>query len=715
MGTTVKPHTRPVKRPAPAPAPAPARGTRANQGAGDRAPAGRRRALLVLLCAGFALRFWIAASTYNADGATLAWGSAFLAKGYTDPYEAVVRYSVHDPIPLDNIRSLSLAQGYVGVVAGAVPLWVGETLGLTHVGDPPDGDGFGLGELFAYKLSYLLPDLLILFCLARMFREDRRKRLLAILVWALNPVVFFAYGQGLPDLWVIAFLLMGYMAIRHAATGAPGARKVRAYVLAGGVVALGTFGTKLLPAPLMLPLIVFLVRERELSARQKATAGAAVGGLVLLCALPYLVSDFAWLNVFQRFEFFGRRVLKIPVSAGAPDAELAVVVVLGVTIWMALGSRPAERFDAWCVVTYVALAVFLGVLAHLVIWALFPLFVLVRRNERAVVVLGAGLALYTTWILFFHNWLSGIALRAFDKGLRTGDTYDFVRRSVPFEQLVGAAVVSLLVLGAGYAIVASVRGWDERVGRLRPLAVGAGVLAVVFALCLPVASLMAAEVGKATYDTEAAFTRAVQKAGGDTQEATLEFPRFTSWESEEVAVHRRVNRVLVTTHSETEPSLDELVVQVRRGRRVLARGSVPIWKAEPQSDRGSVHVALSRTVDLHGTRIRLERLPPGYRGGGGRAPEAVNRPLFRLPAVVEAGTENGVPILEFRHSVAGAAARELFGGLLSWQHLLLLPGLAIALGFLGLAVVRRGVGGERDREGASGGGRLRLRFPVSRG
>ncbi len=665
-----------------------------------------RLLVLAIFAFGFTFRLWTAASTYNPDAATLTWGSAFVAQGYGDPYKAVVRYSATDPIPLSRLRSLSLAQGYVGVVAGAVPLWVGEHLGLLHLDDPPDGRRLGIGELFAYKLSYLPADVLILFCLHRLFRRDRRKRLLAYVIWAANPLSFFAYGQGFPDLWTAAFLLAGFLLVTYAGRDAPPDRKWRAYVLAGGVVALGTFGTKLLPLLLLVALGRLLFGDGALDRRRKATAALAVAGSCAVCALPYLFSAFARLNVFQRFEFNARSTLEIPVAADTVAAELGLVIMIVVTLWFLLSADPLERLEAWFVITYLTVAVFLGLLNHLLIWAFAPTLVVVNRNERAAVLLTVAEGLRVFWSVFYFDWLTAVMLRGVHRSAEYGNSIEWVRRAVPFEAIFSGLMASLLVVAVGYAMVSYVRGWRDEVGARRAVAWSLAGLAALTPVALVLESVMAADVGPLRYSTEADFTRRAEKRGDDLQDATLEFPRFSNWESDPVRGHHEVNYLLLKTHSDTEPSLDDVVARVVRNGRVLARGRIPIWVADPQSDRGPVKIPLSRTVDLEGARIVLERLPPGWDASVESPPqERVNRPRFRLPAVVVAGTKSGVPLIEMRESLTGDATGRLLRAVFSWQRLLAVPLLGCLVALLAAWLV------ERD---SFAGTRLRIRLSVSR-
>ena len=171
------------------------------------------RVVVALLALGFGLRLWIATTTDNADARTLAWGSSFVATGSATPYRDIVANSDGDPIPLGGIRSLSLAQGYLGVAVGAVPMAIGDQLGLIHLGDRP--------ELFAYKLSYLVPELIILWSIGALL-GPRRKRLLGYAAWATTPLMYFTWGQGMPDTWTIAAIMAALALLTRAETAVSG-------------------------------------------------------------------------------------------------------------------------------------------------------------------------------------------------------------------------------------------------------------------------------------------------------------------------------------------------------------------------------------------------------------------------------------------------------------------------------------------------------------
>ncbi len=225
-----------------------------------------RRLLFFALLIGLVLRFGVALTTDNPDGQTLAWGSALMATGHANPWAEVVKHPEHDPIPVDQISAVSLAQGPIGVVAGAMPMWVADTVGLIDLGDQPDGSRFQLGELFSYKVSFLIPEALILTALwtgaatlglSPAALASRRRQL--TLLWAVNPLIIFSWGQGMPDTWTVAIIcwatvLMGPMAERATAQG-----RARLYAIASFVIPFGAFGTKMLPIIMLVPFMIFSV------------------------------------------------------------------------------------------------------------------------------------------------------------------------------------------------------------------------------------------------------------------------------------------------------------------------------------------------------------------------------------------------------------------------------------------------------------------------
>jgi len=631
---------------------------------------------------GLTFRLWMATTTDNADARTLTWGSAFVALGSTDPYKDVVEYSSGDPIPLGGIRSLSLAQGYVGVIVGAIPLWIGDQLDLIHLGSPPDGHDFRQGEIFAYKLSYLVPEFLLLAGIFMLLRKPRQ-RVLGTILWATSPLAFFAWGQGMPDVWTVAFLVWGAVLVDKAAAAQTGARRARWLIALLATVCVGGFGTKLLPAAWLLPVLILTVRDGLMSRKNKAVVLGSMPVIFLLASAPYHVSAFMETNVFERFEydmlFSGAG---IPVGSALYPAQWGLMILLGATIWFAVARDPWERAVPYMGVVILIVAAMSGVITHLMLWGLAAVLFAVRKNPLGAVAVGFGFAVATAWHVLSYDWLTGVVASAVDVNFEVGGTTDWLNGHIPMVRTLGGMASSVLLLSALAMMAAWLFGWSRPV-RLRHAAAAGSLGMVGFVLCLLAAPVIAADSGTTIWDF--AYKSA------DTDDV-IPLPPGETWTSAAIESDEVGNLVTFKLHRSTQPSLDDLDIALvdRKGREV-ASGTIPAWQAEPKSDMGPVAVALNKTVDLDGLRVQITRTGPSEReviqDENGIA-TVVNLPIMNIEADVN---PNGilVPTVTVRNSYGGDMAGTLARHLVEPQRLAAIPALGLIVGLLYAFALRK--------------------------
>ena len=640
------------------------------------AVAARRRIkwmLVVAIIVGLTFRLWMATTTDNADARTLTWGSAFVAQGSTDPYKDVVEFSSGDPIPLGGIRSLSLAQGYVGVIVGAVPLWIGDQLDLIHLGSPPDGHDFRQGEIFAYKLSYLVPEFLLLAGIFMLLRKPRQ-RVLGTILWATSPLAFFAWGQGMPDVWTVAFLVWGAVLVDKAAHATTGASRARWLVAVIATVCVGGFGTKLLPAAWLLPVVVLTVRDGLMSRRTKAIVLTSIPVIFLIASAPYHISVFMETNVFERFEydmlFSGAG---IPVGSALYPAQWGLMILVGATVWFAVARDPWERAIPYMGVVILIISAMSGVITHLMLWGLAAVLFAVRKNPLGAVTVGFGFAVAAAWHVLSYDWLTGVFASAIDVNFDVGGTVEWLNGHIPMVRTLGGLVSSVLLLSALAMMSAWMFGWSRPV-RLRHAAAAGAVGLTGFVVCLIGAAVIAADTGPAVWDF-------AYKAA-DTDDV-IALPPGETWTSTPIDSDEVGNVITFKLHRSTQPSLDELDVALidADGERV-AGGTIPTWQAEPKSDMGPVAVRLDKNVELDGMRVAITRTGPSERvveqDRQGLA-TVVNMPIVNIEADVN---PNGilVPTVTVRHSFGGEMASALGRHLVEPQRLLGIPAIGLLLG-----------------------------------
>lgn len=564
-----------------------------------------RAALVLILFVGLGLRLWVATITDNADARTLAWGSAFVATGHANPYREVVAYSHSDPIPLGGIRSLSLAQGYIGVAVGAVPMWVANATGLIHLGAVPDGHAFRVGEIFAYKLSYLVPELMILWCLGSLLPQ-RRQRWIALALWATTPLMVFTWGQGMPDTWTIAFLLGSVVGIRKIERAQSARAALAGYAATGAVVAAGAWGTKLLPVIMLLPLAVLVARDRRLEIRQRWMAAGWFAAAMLLFALPYLLDPYLRANMLSRFEFdmlFSGP--GIATANGLLAAQFGLIAFIAVTGWLVAARNPWRRVEPWLIATLLILTTTAGIITHLMVWALVPIILLTRTDERAAVGVYITTGLAVMWHIMTYDWLSGLVVFAVSRKLLPGGTMQWYKAHIPAVNVLGGAVASALVLGAALAVIRQIRLFhgparpmQEPLRLQRVMTIGSGLGALMVASLL-FTSVVAMSTGQATWDMAYAAYPANQP---------LLLKPGERWVSEPVTEPVSASVASLRVDRGTQPSLDRIRVSLERNGKTLASSSRPVWEAEPMSDRGPVRFAFDRRISLLGARIVVERV-----------------------------------------------------------------------------------------------------------
>lgn len=570
--------------------------------------------LAVLLVGGFGLRLGGASMTDNADARTLAWGSSFVATGSLDPYREIIDNSLGDPIPLGGIRSLSLAHGPVGVFVGAVPLYVGDALGLLQLGEPPNGRLLGTGELFAYKLSYLVPELLVLVAIGRLVRA-RRSRLVAYAIWAFTPLAIFAWGQGMPDMWTISVVLWVMVWTRRAQSSAERSRRLSSYSWAVAITLIGALGTKLLPIILIIPISAVAFRDGQLTTRDKKRLFSISVLATGIAVLPYVLSPYLRANMLTRFEFamlFDSG--GIEVGSALYPAHLALVLMVAATLWML--ANPADRYEAWTVAAVLVVATMSGVITHLMIWVLAAIVLVARRDATAAVGLGITTGLATAWHLLTYDWLSGLVLYTWDRSFPPAQVWPWINSHIPASNVIGASISSAVLLASLYAIgrvAFPSRGRHVEHSRiaLRPgnrLQPGPRVSAIAMAgvAAIAVSVLLAVPLIAGRTGTEVwSFAYA-----GYPTDALVSIPRGGAWVSETMSGQDEVDHLTFTIDRSSQPSLDELVFSVRNETGdVVATASEPVWRAEPKSDQGPVRAVFDQPFQLDGNHLVIERRP----------------------------------------------------------------------------------------------------------
>ena len=560
----------------------------------------------IVIAAGLLLRFGVAGMTSSPDAATLAWGSAIMAQGHLDPWSEVIDHPEHDPIPLSEIRALSLAQGPLGVAAGAVTMKVADVVGLIELDDQPDGTKFGVGELVAYKISYLLPELILAVSLVSI--AGKRRRLAALMAWAFNPLVIFTWGQGMPDTWTVA-VCVAALAILQRASDAPTRERVRgALMLVSVVVPLGAFSTKLLPLVILVPIVAVVLSHELLERRDRWRICGAAAGSVALGALPYVLSAEMRTNVMDRFEVFMLNSNRgITMLHATPDAQWSMVVVVAVSAWFFIGRPSIERIAGWLCGVVIAISMLSGVLPHLLFWVSVPLLVAFVRAPRIHAAMSVALAVFVTWHLLSYTWVEDLVSKTLgSEWVHTGSPMSVLVQQLPGPASIGAfiatATLATLVVFLWVTCRESGPAMTGPIS-LRWSSVVAGATAAILGLALFLNPVLAAKAGTVVFS---------EGEHGEPTQFLLEAGK--NWTSEPMSGDERANYAQFKLAHATWPTRDEIRVDlIDASDRVQATGSVPVWQAEPQSDRLAAKVELDRRPVVRGLRLRLTRVVVGDR------------------------------------------------------------------------------------------------------
>jgi hypothetical protein len=567
------------------------------------------RLVAVALLCGLVLRFGVALVSQNPDGLTLAWGSALVATGHANPYAEVVSHPEHDPIPVDEISAVSLAQGPIGVVVGAVPMAIAKAIGLIHLGDQPDGTAFEQGELFAYKVSFLVPEALIVAALwagaAAVIGGDRerlasRRRQLMV-VWAANPLIVFTWGQGMPDTWTVAVMCWAAVLMGPLAERAEPHRRLWLYRAAALLIPIGAFGTKMMPIVMLVPLAVIVARDGELGRGRWSVAAAGTLGLVVGAA-PYVVSQAVRVNVLDRFEL---NMLNsrdgIPTLHAMPNAQWSLLLAIVATLWFVSRPEPRRALVVWLAIALITVATMSSIIPHLMFWVGAAILVIGLLRPVAALAMTAAAGLMVLWHLITYTWLGNLVVAGLEgTGTVAGQPSQWVAQHVPLTPTVGGAITSLWIvvaLGAVWVLARRVplsvspRAW-------KAVAV-AGPLGLIAGLGLNIT--LAEAQGPTAWEF-----------GSGGQPVAFGLSRDDPWTSPVIDSGSQANTVMFSVDKRTHANPDEIVVEIiDRQDNVLASGSVPVWVAEPASEKVSATVTLSRRVDVEGVRVRFSRRKVG--------------------------------------------------------------------------------------------------------
>ena len=632
--------------------PALARG--AAEDGGRRVRRDRRTSLRIALVVGaaVALRVLLASVTANGDGATLAWGSAFAARGYANPYLEVARHAARDPIPLREIYPLSLAQGWVGLYGGAVPLYLGDALGVVDLAGVPDGRDFerSVPLQVLYKSGYVVPEVVIALCVLALV-SDRRRRLLALVVVGFGPAMFFAYGQGLPDLWAVAVVMVGLVCIRNGLRAWDSGRaRLGWFVAAEAVVAVGGFGTKLMPLVVLAPAAVLVLRDEIMTRRQRVLGFVAVPLLLAVGAAPCLLNEVAGLSLWERFEVAGlTRANPISTLTNVPPAPLWMVAVIGASALLCVGPPTWRRVALWATVVFLALGTVSGGVQQFMLWSVPGLVLGAGLWPRGVALLAAAQGAVTAYTICDFHWYNGLVNRALAPGVPFGEA----RRTLgglPFGEVAGPACSALLVAAlVGLAVAV----WRSRGGEPAGERGGGGAAWVLSGLgavllALPASALLAAADGVAAYATP--------RPRGPGRAPVVRVRAGRPWVGPVLGSGTPVNAVTLRTAVTNRPSDAVAVVELVRGDPALAAGALPVWSLDPRSAKGPVTVPLHPEVAPQGARLRIR-----LRGRG------VREPLVLSGTTLGDGT--AVPGYSLRRRTLGETATAMLRAVVSWRRL----------------------------------------------
>ena len=685
-----------------------------------------------MLVLGLFGRIWIATLTENADSQTLTWGAAYLAVDPTeDPWLATAANSLEDSIPLNGTRAMSLATGPVPVVTGAIGLRLADTLGMI---DLPAYEDLSARDMphsvsVAHRLTYLVPELLIVAVLAAlMARRPQRDKLVLGAMWSTSPLVVFTFGQGMPDAWSVLVVLSGWLALERALHAPNGALKTRLYSAAVIASTIGALWTKLLPVVLLAPIALAVREDLALGAKdRKRIVGIALGALAL-GAVPFLLSKPMFVSVFVRFEFdMLEKSTAIGLVSAVPQAGLTLIVIAGALVWaFGLRSLPvAQRCEGLLVASILSGVLLSGIISHLLVWTLPALFLVARRSLPKGLLLHGSIAALTLLHLLWYDWLDGLILDVADPRLAHGSPWPAIERIVPMVNQVASLISALTLIAAGIAIASYTRpvpapsdltpsgssaaelvaGARSRVSlstlRRRSL-VGCALVPLATVGTLTLAATAGAESGHVVSNISHEFWNANSTEGnsvGTVESGLLLLPRGEAWTSAPILASGPASRVSLEVDKTTQFSTDLInVALVDKANRPVVAASMPVWEAEPKSERRPVVLTFNeRVADVAGLRVRVSRIADGE--GPADAELLLNALTTRS---VSSTGASGPPLwaadVQLLDAQPGAAFVSVVTAALTPWRLLLAAGIAVLTAALAVSIARRRGDGWPDLE-----------------
>jgi hypothetical protein len=558
--------------------------------------------LTLLVFSGFFVRFYVGSITDNADAKTLTWGAVFLAKGHLDPYKEVVKNSSGDPIPLDSIRSLSLAQGPLGLSAGALTLFVGEKLELISFPENNDGHLLKNGEIIAYKASYIIPEVIVLLCLTGLFyKQKKRGYLSAIATWAFSPLVFYTWGQGLPDTWVIAIMLLSVVLIEKYQKEKLIKKKIIYVTLAMLLCTSGALLTKLFPLILLPAIILIISVDKKFSLKQKIGIYIFSFGMFLVNLLPYLLSEVMRISIGVRFEFdLLYNSYGIKTGSALPEANIALTIFLTYTLYFFVKKNYARDYENYVIAATLLLSSLSGNITHLMVWSIVAIFLMIRKNYNIGVILAFTLGLGSVWYIVSYSWVGDILVRGIGFTEPIGNGYEFLTQKIGIFSFIGklisAGILLTIFLCVYFLITKKTFTYKISVKQFSILTLSIFAIYMGSLFILPI---LGAKNGHEVWDF--AYKQQTNEH--------IELKRSDVLLTELVKSDTKANKLAFIISRKTQPSLDILrfdVVSV--DGEVLAYAQEKVYVAEPYSDRGYVVVDLNRTININNTYLAIRRI-----------------------------------------------------------------------------------------------------------
>lgn len=653
-----------------------------------------------LVVVGLFLRVWLSLISDNADARTLTWGAAFLATDPTrDPWLATASHSLGDPIPLNNTRALSLATGPIPVVSGAVMLAAADLVGLVELGERDELDGRTMAHttITVHRLSYLIPEVLLLLILRRLGKHQGNWHTL-LFVWATTPLAVFTWGQGMPDTWTIAVLLGGWLAVEEARAADVDRRRLMFYGLALLAGTVGALWTKLFPVIVLPSVVLAIATDERVGGRGRRHLAAVGFGGLFLGFLPFLFSKAMWVSMFIRFEFdMLQDSSTVKVVSSVPEAGFALIAMAAAVTWgVASRRQPSlDRAETMLIALVLASILLSGMISHLLFWTLPAVFLVARRHQPAGLFLHAALGVLTLLHVVWYDWLDGMLIDTIAPTFKHDAPWNTIERVVPMANLLSSLISAAALVAAAVAVIVGVRGGDD--GR-RPDGVGRRHLLIAMAApvltvaALGLAAVAGAETGVASANVRSEFWDANQPRNpGEVLPVTgvLLLARGDAWTSPALLGGGPADRVYLAIDKGTQFSTDLLRVElVDSDGRVWGRGEMPVWEAEPKSERWPTSIALDRRVDeIRGLSARVQRVAAGE----GPATAQLGLPALTVQRI---GTDGviGRPIWGIEMEFRDGQGREVLGpvlrGVLAPWRLALSAGLALGMSALGAFVLR---------------------------